>query len=203
MEKQKASFSARIAADFRSLANGELTRWQRTLMLVVVVIATIVGVVAWATGLLEADQVGYPGVFLINLVGSASLILPVPGAAAACIVSTPGSGLNPFFVGVLAGIAQALGESTGYLAGKSGQSIAMRSRHYRAVHRWMGRAGAPALFLFAVIPNPFFDLAGVAAGSLGYPYRRFLVVVLAGKVLRSIAVSYVCFYGFDLGMRFI
>lgn len=203
MQEQKGSISARIAADFRSLRNGELTRWQRTLMLVAVVVATLIGVVAWATGWLEADQVGYPGIFFINLVGSASLILPVPGAAAACLVSTPGSGLNPLAVGILAGIAQALGESTGYLAGKSGQSLAMRSRHYRTVHRWMGRAGVPALFLFAIVPNPFFDLAGVAAGSLGYPYRRFLAVVLAGKVLRSIAVSYVCFYGFDLGMRFI
>lgn len=203
MQDQKAPLSSRIRGSIRSVASGNLTPWQRTAMLAVVVIATVGGAVAWATGWLEAGQVGYPGVFLVNLVGSASLILPVPGAAAACVASTPGSGLNPLAVGVLAGIAQALGETTGYLAGKSGQSIAMRSPHYRRVHGWMVRAGVPALFLFALIPNPFFDLAGLAAGSLGYPYRRFLAVVLVGKILRSIVISYVCFYGVELGMRFI
>jgi len=171
-------------------------------MLAVAVIATVCGGVAWAAGWLEAGQVGYPGVFLVNLVGSASLILPVPGAAAACVASTPGSGLNPLAVGMLAGMAQALGETTGYLAGKSGQSIAMRSPHYRRVHGWMVKAGVPVLFLFALIPNPFFDLAGLAAGGLGYPYRRFLAVVLSGKIIRSIAISYVCYSGVELGKRF-
>ena len=66
----------------------------------------------------------------------------------------------------------------------------------------MERWGAITLFLFAVIPNPFFDVAGLAAGGLRYPVRRFLVVVWAAKIIKILAVGYACGYGLQLVIDF-
>ena len=60
---------------------------------------------------------GYPGIFVINLLGNATVALPAPSLA---IVSVAGSVLNPYLVGLFAGAGSALGELTGYLAGYSG-----------------------------------------------------------------------------------
>jgi membrane protein YqaA with SNARE-associated domain len=51
------------------------------------------------------------------------------------------------------------------------------------------------LFLLAAIPNPLFDVAGVAAGALRYPVWGFLVAVLVGKLVKFVAVVYACLHG--------
>jgi len=63
--------------------------------------------------------------------------------------------------------------------------------------------GSVALFTLSVIPNPIFDVAGIAAGSLGYPLRKFLLWVLLGKVIKFILIGYACRESIDFLMRFI
>ena len=46
-------------------------------------------------------MVGYPGIFLVGLLSSSSVFLPLPGLAGTCAVAIL---LNPFIVGVVAGI---------------------------------------------------------------------------------------------------
>jgi membrane protein YqaA with SNARE-associated domain len=41
----------------------------------------------------------------------------------------------------------------------------------------------------AAIPNPLFDLAGLASGSLRYPLWRFLGVAFLGKLVKYTVVS--------------
>ncbi|MBI4218747.1 MAG: VTT domain-containing protein [Chloroflexi bacterium] len=195
--------AARLVNGAQRWATGQLSTWQRTLVLAIVIGVTAFGLVFWATGRLETKDVGYTGVFLVNLIGSASLILPVPGAAAACIAAFPDTGLHPFSVGLLAGIGQGIGEITGYLAGKSGQTFVSRNRHYARVRAWTLKGGGALLFVFALIPNPVMDLAGIAAGSLGYPFTRFLLFVATGKILRSIGISYGCYYGVEFLTRLV
>jgi uncharacterized membrane protein YdjX (TVP38/TMEM64 family) len=42
----------------------------------------------------------------------------------------------------------------------------------------------------AFIPNPFFDLAGIIAGALGFRLRFFLLAVWVGKTLRALLLAY-------------
>ena len=49
--------------------------------------------------------------------------------------------------------------------------------------------GAVTLFIFAIIPLPFFDVVGFAAGSLKYPIQRFAVAVLLGKIVKFSIVA--------------
>ena len=54
----------------------------------------------------------------------------------------------------------------------------------------MERYGSLTIFALAAIPNPFFDLAGVAAGALGFTWRRFLLAAWAGKTVQGILIAY-------------
>ena len=81
---------------------------------------------------------------------------------------------------------------TGYLAGYGSKGVTRKSRYYLRVHRIVERRGGLALFVLAVVPNPLFDIGGIAAGSLRYPISRFILWVGLGKLLKFIVVAYAC-----------
>lgn len=151
-------------------------------------------------------DLGYAGIFLANLAGSATLFIPVPAltaAAQALIVSTAGS-LSPFWVGVLGGLGMAVGEVTAYVAGMAASVIAKEeeikppSRLQPIIEkltRWvdwlMAHYGMPTLFTLAIIPNPLFEVAGWTAGATRYPFWKFMAALTPGKVCRGLILAYV------------
>jgi membrane protein YqaA with SNARE-associated domain len=157
----------------------------------------IVGAVLWLTDSLNLENVGYGGVWIVSFIAAGSIILPIPGPAAVCIAAAPDLGLNPLIIGIVSASAEALGEMTGYLAGLSGRSLLERNRFHPRVHRIVIRRGGLILFLGAIIPNPLFDVIGIAAGSIGYPIKRFLAIVFVAKAIKSTAIAYACFWGID------
>lgn len=159
------------------------------------------GTFMWATGRLELQNVGYAGVLAVNLIGSASVIVPVPGLAVVCGAAPGDVGLNPMLLGLAGGFGSTVGELSGYLAGYGGNQFVQRSRHYERFRQLVIRKGGLTLFVLSVVPNPLFDIAGIAAGSLRYPLRRFLLYVLAGKVIKFIVVAYACRQGIDWIIR--
>ncbi|MCH8229189.1 MAG: VTT domain-containing protein [Chloroflexi bacterium] len=163
----------------------------------------IVGVTLWLTGNLNTENIGYGGVWIIGFVAAGSIILPIPGPAAVCIAAAPDLGLTPLYIGVVSASAEALGEMTGYMAGLSGRSFLERSKHYPKFHSLLVRRGGIILFVGAAIPNPLFDVLGIAAGSIGYPIKRFLGVVFIGKAIKSTGIAYLCFWGIDSFARWL
>ena len=159
--------------------------------------SVVLGTVMWATGRLDVRSVGYLGALAVNLVGSASILIPVPGLAVVCGGAVEEAGLHPALLGLAGGLGSAIGELTGYLAGYGGGALAQRSKHYARFSGWVERHGALPLFVLAALPNPLFDVAAIAAGSLGYSLRRFMLVVLAGKAVKYVAVAYGCRYGIE------
>ena len=143
----------------------------------------------------QHDQVGYAGLALTVLVASGGLVLPVPALAAVC---TAGAFLNPLYVALVAGSAGTLGELTGYFLGYTGRGVLNESRLYVRLERWTRRRGWLVLFLFALVPNPLFDVVGIAAGALRYPLWRFLGIVFAGKLGKFLVVAYACAYSIGL-----
>lgn len=171
------------------------------LLSIVLVLALIIVIFLVRSHLPNFRSVGYIGVFVLSLVSSASVLVPAPGIAAVC--AGPGLlGLLPLWVALLASVAESLGELTGYLVGFGGRGFAENNRFYPRVKGWMQRRGGIALFLASSVPNPLFDLVGVAAGTLRYPVWRFLVAVWAGKLIKSTTIAYACFYGFEWALRF-
>lgn len=135
----------------------------------------------------QLAAVGYPGIFLVSLLSSATIILPAPSLA---LVFAMGSALNPLLVGLAAGAGEALGELTGYAAGVGGRGVVENQRAYEMLKVWMKRRGGITIFVLSVIPNPLFDLAGIAAGTLGYPLWRFLLIAWVGKTIKTTAVAF-------------
>ncbi len=137
---------------------------------------------------------GYAGVFLLQLINSATVVvLPVPGHAVIFAVSGT---LNPLLIGLVGSIGAALGEITAYMAGRGGSSMVDQSGWYRRLEatgeRWRGLA----IFVFAATPLPF-DIAGLWAGAIRYPLWRFLAIVASGKLILVTAIAIAGYYGVD------
>ena len=142
-------------------------------------------------------SLGYVGVFLISILDSATIILPV---ASWTILIPLASQLNPLALGIIAGLGSSLGELTGYFAGLSGRIIVAGKNHHRllegqkaAVYKY----GPVAVFFFAFVPNPLFDFAGITAGAIRMPLWQFLAACLLGKTIRFILLAYAGFYILD------
>lgn len=132
--------------------------------------------------------------FFLSALSSATLILPVPGIALTALAATIA---NPLIVGIIAGAGQALGEMTGYLAGYSGQTLIDDSPRYARLAGWMRKYGILTIFVLALIPNPIFDIAGIAAGALRMPWWLYLFSAGAGKIIKNIILAYGAALGID------
>lgn len=133
---------------------------------------------------------GYFGIFLITLIANATVFLPVPGIA---MVFTMGAVFNPLLVALFAGLGAATGELTGYLLGFSGQGLVEGHGWYRRIRSWM--TTNPKLIdlgvlVLAAIPNPFFDAAGIAAGTLKIPIWRFFIFCALGSILKMLLFAF-------------
>ena len=142
---------------------------------------------------------GYPGIFLISILANGTILLPAPGIV---LVFAMGGVFNPFFVGLTAGAGAAIGELSGYLAGFSGQVLAEKTKIYQRIESWMSRYGMLTIFVLALIPNPFFDLAGMAAGALKMPLHKFLIACLPGKIIKMWIFAYAGAYSINWLVNF-
>ncbi len=161
----------------------------------IAIVVVAVGLLGWLTtdpgarSSLEAalrSPVGLAVLFGLAALSSATLILPAPALALTALAGAAG---NPLVVGVVAGLGQAVGELTGYLAGRSGKALLPATPQATRLGELVRRHGAIVIFVLAVIPNPLFDLAGIAAGAAGMPIPRYLAAAAAGKVLKNVIVA--------------
>ena len=161
------------------------------LLISVAFIAT--GLVLWTTGTFNIETAGYASIWFLAFIGAALIFLPVSALAAVCVAVAVD--LNPFMVALVAASAEAVGELTGYLAGMGGSSLFERNRFYLRFKNLFSKYASLCLFLGSIIPNPFFDFLGVAAGSILFPVKRFVLIVFAGKTLKFLWVGLGCYYG--------
>ena len=168
------------------------------LFTVVTVAAALAATIYFRDRLQELERFGYAAVFLVGLVSNATVILPLPGLAVSSVL---GGVFNPLVVGLVGGVGQALGELTGYMAGYSGQTWVDENPTYNRLTRWMQRHGNLTIFWLALIPNPFFDLGGIAAGALRFPVHKFLVSCTAGKVIKNVIFALAGYYGIETLFR--
>jgi membrane protein DedA with SNARE-associated domain len=143
---------------------------------------------------------GYPGVFLIALLANATVLLPAPGVA---VIYAMGAIFNPLGVGLAAGTGGALGEVSGYLAGFSGQAVIERMDIYDRIKPWVNRYGGWAILVLSAIPNPFFDVAGIAAGIAKMPLRTFLFFTWIGQLIKMTMFALAGHYSINLLNEFI
>lgn len=164
----------------------------------VIIVGALAAAVYFRDRLQELAAYGYAAVFLVGLLSNATIILPIPGLAVSSVL---GGVFNPWLVGIVAGIGQALGELSGYLLGYSGQTLVSDRPIYDRIGGWMRRWGVWVIFVLAVIPNPVFDVGGMIAGALRFPVWKFLSSCAAGKIIKNIVFALAGYYGIEALLR--
>lgn len=157
--------------------------------LLVFVVAVLIAAIIFRDRLNVAwfRALGYAGVFLLALIGSSTVLLPIPHLA---FTFTMGAVLNPWLVGLSAGVGDALGEITGYVAGYAVEDMARQSKLYKTLHGYMERNGDLTIFVLSLFPVPFFDLAAMAGGLAGYPLWRFMLATWLGKTIKACVAAW-------------
>jgi membrane protein YqaA with SNARE-associated domain len=156
----------------------------------VFVVGIVVLIYIYRDQLQELARYGYAGIFMITLIANATVFVPVPGVI---VVFALGAVFHPLITAVFAGLGGATGELSGYLLGFSGQGLAEQSERYQRMLDWLGKhqnLRDLAVVVLAAIPNPFFDLAGIAAGTLKVPIYRFWFFCSIGSITKYAIFAY-------------
>lgn len=146
----------------------------------------IILIFAFSDRINELQEYGYAGVFVISLLSAATIFIPAPGWVA---VIAMGGVLNPYLVGIIAGIGSGMGELTGYMVGNGARELSdTKLDRYKNIIR---KYGSGAVFILAFIPNPIFDIAGLIAGALKIKIWKFLIACILGRIIRYIILAHV------------
>ena len=162
---------------------------------VLLMIAVSVAVYMLRDQVQTLQRLGYPGIFVLNLLSSGSIVVPIPALPVVFGMAGLRNGhgelvFDPFWVGVAAALGATLGELTGYGLGFSGQAIVENRGIYQRLHNWTERYGVVTIAFFALVPNPFFDFAGIAAGTLRMSIWKFLLATFIGKLGKMLITAY-------------
>lgn len=171
-----------LATDSQLTLSQQLVRWLGFLL--------IFGVVAFSVWLLfnpiwiaRFGSWGYLGAFLVNLLASASILLPIPGLPVAIAM---GVSMNPLLLALAAAAGSAIGELAGYAMGVGGRALSNDekiSKWAPRIEDWTRKYGPPAIFVVAALPLPF-DFAGIAAGAGKMSLWQFMAATFLGKFVK-------------------
>lgn len=144
----------------------------------------------------ELDKYGYAGAFVISIVFNATLILPAGNMLVQMTLGTAAA-LSPVLVGLAGGVGATIGETTGYIAGRSGRGLLKRSQMYDRVEGWVKKWGILTIFVFSIVPFVF-DLVGIAAGALRFPFWKFFLACMAGRVILYVSMVWLASLGYKV-----
>jgi membrane protein DedA with SNARE-associated domain len=155
-------------------------------------VAVGIAVILFNNDIAALGSGGYLGVFLISALSSATILIPVPSWGA--VIGLSGV-LNPVLLGICAGIGSAIGELTSYLFGSGVAELVVKNKkQYEKYKEWIKKNDFIAIFVLSFIPNPLFDIAGLAAGAAGVSPLRFVIFCAAGRILRFILFGYAGYF---------
>jgi membrane protein DedA with SNARE-associated domain len=159
-------------------------------------------IIVFSDELREMQQWGYIGAFVISVLGGATVIIPVPMQPVVfALGGTIGGPWQVFLLGLAAAAGEVIGGTTIYLTGQAaGRAInisknARIQRAYERMLNFISRRGVIALFLVTFIMNPFFYPAAFACGALRMGLKKFIPVIIIGKIIKCMTVVYAGYFG--------
>lgn len=191
-------------------------------LLIIIALFVVIGTIAATILMLQnaewvhrLQSYGYAGLFLVALIAGSPL--PVPSFCAA-LVLTLGAVLNPVLVGLTAGLGFSIGRMLVYLMARGGSNLLEVSKisdllqqnyaklgngilHKLKINEfleYMKRHATFAVFLMALIPNPFLLPAIIALGLKRASPLKVFLACWAGKGLLYIGMAFVGYFGLHL-----
>jgi len=129
-----------------------------------------------------AVQFGFFGVFLVSLIGTMAIVVPIPYTLVILLLGI--EGWDPLLLTIAGGSGSAIGELAGYMLGYYGRRIISEERQRKMGYllKLFGKYTPIAVFVFALTPLPD-DLLFIPLGILRYSLIKAFIPALAGKVL--------------------
>ncbi|MFW9909882.1 MAG: VTT domain-containing protein [Candidatus Thorarchaeota archaeon] len=151
-------------------------------------VGPLVGLYYWIQSL--SVLVGYPGAFLVSLIGNVTILIPFPYIAVIFLLGGAKAGLggpfffDPWLLGIIGGIGATIGEMTGYLLGRVGSGLVNRDQSggFLRFAQKYPRATPVVLWFLALTPFPD-DVLVIPLGIAKYPWRKVLIPQLIGKTM--------------------
>lgn len=146
-------------------------------------------------------SLGIFGLFLVSIVDSSFVPLPIPGITDMMLVVYAAQHADCILLIASASLGSALGGYFSYKVGQSGGLAfiekRMPARIYKSVTRWMESHAVLAVALPALLPPPMpLSPFVLAAGALKMSLRKFMVAFTTSRFLRhTIAVLLGIHYG--------
>jgi len=166
---------------------------------IVLTILMAAAIVYFGDALRALKGFGYVGAFGISILGGATIVIPVPMLA---VVFALGKVMeHTWLVGISAALGELVGALTIYMTGHGAGRAISSSKHgriqsaYERMLRLMERRGPLTLFIVASVVNPFFYPAALAAGALRFGLKKYILIVLAGKLIKCMTVVYAGYFG--------
>lgn len=148
------------------------------------------------------SQFGYFGVFVISLIGTMAIVVPIPYTLV--ILGLGAAGWDPILLTIAGGTGSAIGELAGYLLGYYGRRIVSKERQRKMDYllKVFGKYSPVAIFIFALTPLPD-DLLFIPLGILRYNIVKAFIPAILGKTLMCyILASFGSVYGDILAVLF-
>jgi membrane protein YqaA with SNARE-associated domain len=136
--------------------------------------------------------IAYLIVFGVSLACNAFIFVPVVFHISIMMWAVNDCNCNLVLVILVASVAGALGELTGYYAGYWGKRfiLAENAPGYNRFAGWMARYGPLGIFLVSL--QPLTDIAGLLAGASKLPIWKFLLPCWPAKFLKYF---FICYFG--------
>ena len=134
--------------------------------------------------LADLQTYGYAGVILLCFIANATVLLPAPSLM---VVTAAALVYDPWIVGLCGAVGTTLGECVGFFFGD--RVAALKNPTERKVYDFVSKYGCVAVGIFAVLPLPLFDIAGIAAGAMGMKWYKFVISCFIGKLIKTTAFA--------------
>lgn len=185
-------------------ARKKSTRWAYILGILGVFLTILMAaaIVIYKDEVQGLKQYGYLGAFFISILGGATIIIPVPMLAVVFALGGAMGGLGQVaLVGLSAALGELVGALTIYMTGHGAGTAISISKHGRIQRTYermldlMERRGTLTLFLVTSVVNPFFYPAAFACGALHFGLKKYIPIVLIGKIIKGLTVVYAGYFG--------
>jgi membrane protein DedA with SNARE-associated domain len=201
-ENQAVGDSATLTEETTAIKKSSRKTYALGILGALLTAAMFTMIIVFNKELREMQQWGYLGAFIISILGGATVIIYVPMQPV--VFALGGAMAGPwqvFVLGLTAAAGEVIGGLTIYMTGQgAGKAInnnknARFQKAYQRMLNFIRRRGAIALFLVTFIMNPFFYPAAFACGALYMDLKKFIPVIIAGKIIKCMTIVYAGYFG--------
>jgi len=146
---------------------------------------------------------GYIGVFIVSLLGSATVIFPIPYLIVIYYIGASRT-LNPLIVSILGGLGATIGELVLYFVGLGGRKFlsSKRIKNLELLKRALSKYGPIIIFIFAATPLPD-DILYPVLGIMRYNFVKMFLSCFLGKAVLTGIVVLSGYYSYEVISKFI